>query len=51
VIEATTAEPGFRHGAFFYADADEFLAGTVPFVQEGLEAGEAILVALNGNGG
>jgi anti-sigma regulatory factor (Ser/Thr protein kinase) len=46
VIEATTAEPGFRHEAFFYADADEFLAGTVPFVQEGLEAGEAILVAL-----
>ncbi len=39
-------EPGFSHEAFFYADEDEFLAGTVPFVEAGLEAGEAILVAL-----
>jgi anti-sigma regulatory factor (Ser/Thr protein kinase) len=38
-------ESGFRHEAFFYSDADEFLAGTVPFIQQGLEADEAILVA------
>lgn len=30
----------------FYADADELLAGTVPFVRRGLEADEAILVAM-----
>jgi anti-sigma regulatory factor (Ser/Thr protein kinase) len=36
----------FHHEAFFYADADEFLAGTVPFVRAGLEAEEAILVAM-----
>lgn len=36
----------FHHEAFFYADPDEFLAGTVPFVQAGLEAGDEILAAL-----
>lgn len=38
----------FRHEAFFYAGEDEFLAGIVPFVQDGVEAGEAMLVALDG---
>jgi anti-sigma regulatory factor (Ser/Thr protein kinase) len=36
----------FHHEAFFYADADEFLAGAVPFVRDGLEAGEPALVAV-----
>lgn len=36
----------FHHEAFFYADAETFLAGTVPFVRAGLEAEEAVLVAL-----
>lgn len=36
----------FHHEAFFYSDADEFLATTVPFVREGLAAGEAVLAAL-----
>jgi anti-sigma regulatory factor (Ser/Thr protein kinase) len=36
----------FHHEAFFYADPDGFLAGTVPFVREGLEAGEAVLAVL-----
>jgi anti-sigma regulatory factor (Ser/Thr protein kinase) len=36
----------FHHEAFLYADADEFLAGTVPFIREGLEAGEPALVAV-----
>ncbi|HEY1853339.1 MAG TPA: sensor histidine kinase [Solirubrobacterales bacterium] len=41
------AERGeIHHEAFFYADPDEYLAGTVPFVREGIEAGEAVLVAL-----
>jgi anti-sigma regulatory factor (Ser/Thr protein kinase) len=37
---------GFRHGAFFYATDDEFLARTVPFLEEGVSAGEAVLVVL-----
>jgi anti-sigma regulatory factor (Ser/Thr protein kinase) len=41
-----TESPTFHHEAFFYADADEFLAGTVPFVQAGLAADEAVLAAL-----
>jgi len=36
----------FTHEALFYDDADEFLAGTVPFVRDGLAAGEPVLVAL-----
>ncbi|MGN6215543.1 MAG: anti-sigma factor RsbA family regulatory protein [Solirubrobacterales bacterium] len=37
---------GFCHEAFFYADHEEFLAGTVPFVEEGIAVGEAVLVGL-----
>ncbi len=36
----------FHHEAFLYADADEFLAGTVPFIRDGLEAEEPALVAV-----
>lgn len=36
----------FHHEAFFYGEADEFLAGAVPFLWEGLEAGGAALVAV-----
>jgi anti-sigma regulatory factor (Ser/Thr protein kinase) len=36
----------FRHEALIYEDADEFLAGTVPFLHAGLEAGEPALVAV-----
>jgi anti-sigma regulatory factor (Ser/Thr protein kinase) len=43
-------EKGFRHEALFYGDEDDFLAGTVPFVREGLTAGEPVLVALGGAG-
>jgi anti-sigma regulatory factor (Ser/Thr protein kinase) len=38
----------FHHEAFLYADADEFLAGTVPFIRAGLEADEPVLVAVAG---
>jgi anti-sigma regulatory factor (Ser/Thr protein kinase) len=38
---------GFQHDALIYADADEFLAGTVPFLREALEAGELALVAVS----
>jgi anti-sigma regulatory factor (Ser/Thr protein kinase) len=42
----TEAPESFRHEALFYAGDEEFLAGTVPFVRDGLAAGEPILVAL-----
>jgi anti-sigma regulatory factor (Ser/Thr protein kinase) len=34
----------FRHEALLYASRGEFLAGTVPFIREGVAAGEAVLV-------
>ena len=37
---------GFRHAAFLYQGPDSFLAGTVPFITNGLSHGEAILVVL-----
>jgi anti-sigma regulatory factor (Ser/Thr protein kinase) len=36
----------FSHEALFYAGEDDFVARTLPFVQDGLEAGEPVLVAL-----
>jgi anti-sigma regulatory factor (Ser/Thr protein kinase) len=38
---------GFRHEALLYSGADEFLAGTVGFVRQGLEAGEPMLVVVD----
>ncbi len=37
---------GFSHRALIYSDADEFVAGALPFLLAGLEAGEAALVAV-----
>jgi anti-sigma regulatory factor (Ser/Thr protein kinase) len=37
---------GFHHDALLYADADEFLVGTVPFIRAGLEESQPILVAV-----
>lgn len=37
---------GYRHEAFFWDGDDQFLAGTVPFVTEGLAAGQPVLVAV-----
>ena len=36
----------FRHEALLYGGADEFLARAVPYIREGLDGGEAILVAV-----
>jgi len=36
----------YRHEALFYSGEDAFLAGTVPFIQEGLALGQPIMVAL-----
>ena len=38
---------GFRHEAFLYDGEDEFLAGTVPFIEDGLNAFEPVLVAVD----
>jgi anti-sigma regulatory factor (Ser/Thr protein kinase) len=46
-MTTATASPAharsFRHEALFYSSDDEFLAGTVPFILEGVDAGEAVL--------
>lgn len=36
----------FAHPALFYADAGEYLAGTVPFITGGLAAGEPVAVSV-----
>jgi anti-sigma regulatory factor (Ser/Thr protein kinase) len=41
------AEP-FVHPALFYRDDDEYLSGTVPFIHEGLTAGEPVAVSVPG---
>ncbi|MDQ2630767.1 MAG: sensor histidine kinase [Actinomycetota bacterium] len=42
----TVKRSGFCHEAFFHAGDDEFLAGAVPFVEEGVYAGDNVLVVL-----
>ncbi|MEU5592559.1 anti-sigma factor RsbA family regulatory protein [Streptomyces sp. NPDC020298] len=41
------AEP-FVHPALFYADERQYLAGTVPFIRDGLAGGEPVAVAVPG---
>jgi len=36
----------FQHEALFYAGLDDFLSGTVPFLREGLDGDEPMLVAV-----
>jgi anti-sigma regulatory factor (Ser/Thr protein kinase) len=43
-----TATDSFVHTAMIYLDADEYVAGTIPFVQAGLDAGDAVAVAVPG---
>lgn len=40
--------PGFRHEALLYAGLEELVRRTLPFIAEGREAGEAVLVILCG---
>src|SRR5436190_16073394 len=37
----------FRHEAFLYAGEDEFLGGTLPFIREGVENDEPVLVVVS----
>ena len=39
-------EQAFVHEALFYRGEDEWLAGTVPFISEGVDAGEPVLVVV-----
>lgn len=41
--------PRFRHPALFYRGLDEYLAGTLPFIAEGLWAGDPVAVAVPGS--
>ncbi|MHB8233778.1 MAG: anti-sigma factor RsbA family regulatory protein [Solirubrobacteraceae bacterium] len=45
-VRVALVEDSFRHEALFYSGEEGFLRGTVPFVQDGLHAGEAVLVAV-----
>lgn len=45
-MEPTATATGFRHEAFFYASEEEFLARAIPYLEEGVAAGEAVLVVL-----
>ncbi|MZF85940.1 anti-sigma factor RsbA family regulatory protein [Streptomyces sp. SID5643] len=52
-MTSTVTEPfgplgPFVHPALFYRDEQEYLDGTLPFVREGLEAGEPVAVAVPG---
>jgi anti-sigma regulatory factor (Ser/Thr protein kinase) len=38
---------GFRHEALFYLDLQEFLDGTLQFVEAGLDRGEPVMVAVD----
>src|SRR5205823_14149733 len=39
----------FVHEGLFYRGTDEYLAGTVPFIEAGLAAGQPVLVAVPGD--
>jgi anti-sigma regulatory factor (Ser/Thr protein kinase) len=45
-VRVALVEDSFRHEALFYNGEDGFLRGTLPFVAEGLRAGEPVLVAV-----
>ncbi|WP_328979443.1 sensor histidine kinase [Streptomyces canus] len=46
-MTAPSVEP-FVHPALFYRGEEEYLLGTVPFVRDGLKAGEPVAVAVPG---
>jgi anti-sigma regulatory factor (Ser/Thr protein kinase) len=44
--EPRRTHDGYRHEALLWDGDDQFLAGTVPFVREGLAAGQPVMAAL-----
>jgi len=47
-MSAATVPEEFVHPALLYRDDEEYLAGTVPFIRDGLAAGEPVAVAVPG---
>ena len=45
---STAMREEFVHPALLYRDDEEYLAGTVPFIRDGLAAGEPVAVAVPG---
>jgi len=45
-VTRATGHEGFQHQALIYEGADEYLAGTVPFLREAIETGQPALVAV-----
>jgi MEDS: MEthanogen/methylotroph, DcmR Sensory domain len=45
-IDLLPSRPSYRHEAFFWRTADDFLASTLPFIRNGLDAGEPVMVAV-----
>lgn len=45
-VGTLAAHDSFRHEGFLWSGEDEFLAGTVPFIRQGLEAEQPIMVAV-----
>jgi anti-sigma regulatory factor (Ser/Thr protein kinase) len=41
------AARGLRHQALFHSGEDSFLAGALPFIREGLAAGEPVMIAVS----
>ncbi|HET9871210.1 MAG TPA: MEDS domain-containing protein [Propionibacteriaceae bacterium] len=46
VQTVTKPHSSYRHEAFLWRDLDDFLAGTVPFIKDGLAAEEPVMVAV-----
>jgi anti-sigma regulatory factor (Ser/Thr protein kinase) len=47
-MSTNTVQEEFIHPALLYRDDEEYLAGTVPFIRDGLAAGEPVAVAVPG---
>jgi anti-sigma regulatory factor (Ser/Thr protein kinase) len=45
LLGEVVAAGGFEHEVLFYRDDESFLAGLLPFIREGLERDEAVIVA------
>ena len=46
LTSAPKAHDGYRHEALLWQGHDEFLAGTLPFILEGVHAGQPVLAAV-----
>ena len=49
VMTSIRPHGSYRHEAFLYRGEDDFLAGTVPFVCDGVAAGQPVMVAIRGS--